>query len=98
MRVRQYPPQVIAEAEGLSYERSALGLEEVIYGTLEVTLTTTLGDHMETEHQLAPPDLAYFSWAKAELGPTDNRLTVDIELSHNLPVPRLPHEYRAWLA
>lgn len=98
MRVQKYPPQVIAEAELLSYERSALGLEEVIYGTLEVTLTTTLGDRMETEHQLAPPGLAYFSWAKAELGPAGNRLTVDIELSHNLPVPRLPHEYRAWLA
>lgn len=82
------------------YEATAASLERALWGTPSLTLALSVDDHVvASSSQEAGPADTHLSWAKAELGLEDGRvLTVRAELDPRLPYPRLPHEYRAWLA
>lgn len=99
MRVQRYPATDIAEAEQLSYAHTALALERALWGTFEVGIETYLGGTLvDTHTQQASPGQGYLSDLTMASGLPQNQLRVAIDFSHSLPLPRLPHEYRAWLA
>lgn len=99
MRVRQYPRDV-QEAELKSYEHTALALERALWDTPAIETVLGVDGHEVTRSiRQAPPTDTHLSWTRVELGLQDGRvLVIQVNIVPRLPYPRLPHEYRAWLA
>lgn len=96
MEVRQYAP----ESAELELDHTAVGLEQTLWGVPYIE--TVLGvDDQETARstQEAAPTDTHLSWTRVELHLEDGHtLTVQANIVPRLAYPRLPHEYRAWLA